>query len=255
MPHESARPWLGLINLKLFIVISITTYCVLSFSVLMNPEFNHFGSSIYDYYYLRILDGRLDLPARILRFEGHYLADGTAYTYHGVAPLLSRFLLGWFWPFSKIAMGPFSIFLWAIASTILLHYTIHRLIKKFQPDEVYDTKWQCIIAIMVWFASPGLFYVANSFFYHETSVIAYFSSIAFIYAFSRYHFFGGSFAWSLIVMSASAALSLHARPNVAVGLYCAVLLFITWELYINRFRGWRVVVCNHIRQSHHSLTR
>jgi len=67
-----------------------------------------FGYEFYDQVWLALLDGRLDLPARVLRLEGHYTPDGTAYFYHGLAPLVTRALLDPFLQIGQVSLSPFS---------------------------------------------------------------------------------------------------------------------------------------------------
>ena len=77
--------------------LGVFIYGLLAFGIWPHHDFPLFGANIYDRYYLAMLEGRFDLPATVLRYEGHYAPDGTGYLYHGVAPLLTRFALpGWF---------------------------------------------------------------------------------------------------------------------------------------------------------------
>ena len=88
-------------------------------SVALEP--GAFGADIYDQMWLALRAGELDLPARVLRMEGHYAPDGTAYSYHGVAPLLTRALLDPFVQMGTLSLAPLSIWIWAVLGTACTH--------------------------------------------------------------------------------------------------------------------------------------
>ena len=71
----------------------------------VRKPFSFHDFEIYDLYCFAMLDERINLPSRTIRFEGWYTADGAGYSYHGIAPLLPRVVFGWAWP---------SIWFWAV---------------------------------------------------------------------------------------------------------------------------------------------
>lgn len=205
--------------------LSMLVYALLSFGFLLSHEYGLYGIDIYDQYYLALLQGRLDMKAITLGYEGHYLKDGTGFLYHGVAPLITRFLFGWAVDFKTTSLAPFSIWLWACIGSAFYHLTFHQVISKFWPQYSSERIWPIILGLMVWFTTPGILIAINGAFYHEVIAIAYAATAIFIYLFSRVYFFDAPLKKVIVPMALMAALAVHARPNLAVGLYmCVVLL-------------------------------
>ncbi len=200
-------------------------YAVLAMVVAPLAAREPFGVDIYDYYYLAILDGRLDVPARILRYEGHYAPDGTGYLYHGLAPLLTRFLAGWALPLPQISMAYLSIWIWTVAGTACYHAALIRLAGDAWPDRGrWRTAWAAALAAGVWFASPGLLLAAAPSLYHEASAVAYAMAGAFVLTWVVGAPRGRAWGWTLAGLALCAGIALHARPNVAVGLYLGAVI-------------------------------
>lgn len=176
-----------------------------------------FGADIYDQYWLAILDGRLDLPARVVRVEGHYAPDGTAYVYHGVAPLLTRALLDPFVTMGAVSLAPVSIWLWAVAGTACWQAAFHGALASAGADRALAVR----VGAALWLCGPGVLLVANHAFYHEPIAVAYALSGAFVLIWANAAQRGPMTAAALVVLAALAAASVHARPHVAVGLYLA----------------------------------
>lgn len=176
-----------------------------------------FGTDIYNRWYLAILDGHLDLPARVLRIEGHYLADGTGYPYHGAAPLLTRFLFGWLLPTDGNLIPRVSLFLWSVVGTAAFHWTAHDVARRALADKLSNLL-ALTIALAAWTASPGPLLVANISYYQEPIALAY-AMAGLAFALTNAFFTGRAGpAKALIGMALLIAIAAHARPNVAVGL-------------------------------------
>ena len=205
-------------------VLGILAYGLLTFGIWPRHDFPLFGTDIYDRYYLSLLDGRFDLPATVLRYEGHYAPDGTGYLYHGVAPLLTRFVFGWLVPLDRVSLAPFSVWFWACLGSLFYHKLFHDLTIRFRPQGAANRYWPLLLAALVWVATPGLLIAVNPALFHEPIAVGYAASAGLLYAFARWRFLGGSWVVAIIAMAAWAALSLHARPNLAIGLYAATML-------------------------------
>ncbi|MEM6740357.1 MAG: hypothetical protein AAF646_09580 [Pseudomonadota bacterium] len=189
-----------------------------------------FGADIYDQMWLAILDGRLDLPARVLRGEGHYAPDGTAYSYHGVAPLLTRALFDPFVTIGTTSLAPVSIWVWATLGTAFYHAALLRMSGHWDVPEPTST----ILGITLWLVGPGVILTSNHPFYHEPVALAYALTGAFVLISAHAASRGRMTALALIGLGALAAIALHARPNVAVGLYAGTVLAIAAALW----RAW-----------------
>lgn len=210
-------------------------YAVFAFQIMPGPEYPPYGADIYDHYYLAILEGRLDVKAIILEYEGHYLPDGTGFLYHGMAPLLTRFLFGWLIEPTGIFYASFSVFLWSIIGTMFYHLAFHQVAKTKIEGFSKSKAGSLILSLLVWFASPGILLSSNIAFYHEAISVAYAAAAVFVFVFIRYHYFNMPVARAIIIMALMAAVTVHARPNLAVGLYIGCCLLAAVGLY----RAWR----------------
>ena len=204
--------------------LGVFAYGLLAFGIWPGHEFPLFGTNIYDRYYLALLEGRFDLPATVLRYEGHYAPDGTGYLYHGVAPLLTRFAFAWLVPLDRVSLAPFSVWFWACLGSLFYHKLFHDLTIRYWPQAQENRLWSLLLAALVWFATPGLLIAVNPALFHEPIAVGYAASAGLLYAFARWRYLGGSWVFAVIAMATWAALSLHARPNLAIGLYVATLL-------------------------------
>ncbi len=216
-------------------------YALVAAGYLWSGYMPAFGQQVYDYYYLSLIDGRMDISPRIIRFEGHYTPDGLAVIYHGVAPLVTRALLAPFVDIRSLSLAPFSIWLWSVIGTGIYHalfarYLANQVIEK---NSVY-LQLQFLLAIGLWLGGPGLLLVANTAMYHEPISMTYALVAAFVWLILWQHrnMPGRDMRWRLVLLALLAGLVLHARPNVAVGLYLAVGLLSLYSLY----RNWRLAL-------------
>ena len=189
-----------------------------------------FGNDIYDQLWLSIKDGRLDLPARVLRLEGHYLPDGTGFIYQGSAPLMTRILLDPVMTIGVRSLAPFSIWMWATSGTALWHasllYTGTRSGGR--------TKLLVGLGVVLWLGGPGALLATNHAFFHEPISLAYAATGAFVLLCLHVMKANHISAFSLAALAILAALTVHARPNLAVGLYITTLIMIAQGLSCHR---------------------
>ncbi|QQA42039.1 hypothetical protein [Pelagovum pacificum] len=195
----------------------------------------NFGIHIYDQAWLALLDGHLDLPARVIRLEGHYTSDGTAQFYHGLAPLITRALFAPFVDLDTTSLAGPSIWLWASVGTALWHATFLKVAAWAWPQSGRGAPVLAgILAAAIWLCGPGLILVSNHSFYHEPIALAFAISAGVAFLWVRAALDGGSLTRALVWIALLAALSLHARPNVAIGLYLATSLAAGWSLLKER---------------------
>ena len=202
----------------------------------------HFGADLYDELWLAVVSSELDVSARILRFEGHYMPDGTAYLYHGPAPLLTRALLAPFIEIGSVPLAGVSIWLWTVVGTASWHATAlvaARAGLKVRGMETVPQApvWAALLAAAVWLTSPALLLVSNHSLYHEPIAVAYGLAGTFAFLWSRATLQGSSLRPWLPVLAVLAALALFARPHVAVGLYVATCLAVVWTVWRERARS------------------
>jgi hypothetical protein len=216
--------------------LGAAVYCALAFGM-SSVTGDRFGTLIYNYYFLALIEGRFDIPLRIITLEGHYDAAGRAFVYHGLAPLVTRAIA---WPFvdlTAVSLAPLTIFLAAAGGTAAYHLVFVQIIEKLAAhDPALQLSAGLLLGIMVWFASPGLLLVANDGLYGEPIAMAYFFVACFLALLAQAALFDKPLTSVLVPMAVFAGLSVYARPHLAVGLYAAVCLLgllVLWQ------KGWR----------------
>ena len=220
-------------------VAGAAIYAAVALSVFAGMKSPFVGMDLYDELWLAITAGRLDLPARVLTAEGHYRPDGTGYLYHGIAPLLSRLALSPFIDIGTVSLAPVSIWFWAVAGTLAWHGAFARVAAAnwTHGHATRDMVWSALLGALLWLGGPGLLLVSNFSLYHEPIAVA-FALVG-----------GTAFVWTgfaadrfptrraLVLLALFAAVSVHARPNVAIGLYAAALAAVALHLRAGRRRA------------------
>lgn len=207
------------------IAVGAALYLHLAFGAMRAGAAPLFGEFIYNYYFLSLLEGRFDVPVRVVTLEGHYAPSGRASVYHGLAPLLPRVLLHPFIDLRTVSPAPVLVWLAAAGGTAIYHLTFARIVERHAPTPLAARSLAVVVGLMVWFASPGILLTANPAFYHEPVNIAYLCTAAFVALGTRVVLFGARPAEVLVPLAAIAAVTVHARPHVALGLYAGVCLF------------------------------
>lgn len=209
-------------------VVGAGLYALLAFGILLPLEYPYFGAKIYDAYFYRLLEGRFDLPMRLLRNEGHYMSDGTGMLYHGFAPLLTRAVLHPFVTLGQFPTAAFSVWLWAVVGTGFYHLAVFQIMRKFAGPafKANGAMWAVLTGAAVWICSPGLPMSVNSVLYHEPISIAYAAMAIAVYLMVRCAFFDMAPGRALVPLAILAGVLLHSRPHLAVGLYAGVVVLI-----------------------------
>lgn len=206
---------------------------------------NYIGFRFYDYYFLSLLDGRLDMPPRILYFEGHYTPDGTAYPYHGIAPVITRVLASPFVDLSQTSISKISVLLWSLIGTSFWHLAFAQVATRglaATSRQMPERAIQVLLAVALWLGTPGIFMVVNPSMYHEPIAVTYAVVAIYVWIMVRIQFFGWNSGWALVWLALLAGISVHARPNVAVGLYTGVLIQSAVFLFRSRRQAIPAVV-------------
>ncbi|MGS4885951.1 hypothetical protein [Roseibium sp. MB-4] len=203
-------------------------YAVMASGFFLTGDSAPDNPNIYDEYYFALLDGHFDLPPRVVQFEGHYTADGTAYLYHGIAPLLTRYAFGWIWPFAVFPMTGFSIWLWAVIGTFTYQMAFFKIAEQHL-GRMGETGPMLarLLGFAVWFASPGMIVVANGTFYHEPISVGYAATGVFVLCCVLVIQRKLNLSKAVLILATCAAISLHARPNIAIGLYAGAMFAVT----------------------------
>ncbi|MEM9709535.1 MAG: hypothetical protein AAF871_12195 [Pseudomonadota bacterium] len=210
-------------------------------------NYPNFGQEIYDQYWLAIMDGRLDLPARVLRYEGHYTPEGVGFLYHGAAPLITRALAAPFIPIGSVNLAPYSIAFWAILGTAFYHLAFlaaaRGAMRRQTENGVAENWsmapfWAVVLGVTLWFGGVGVLLVANVSLYHEPIAVCFGLGAIFLWLWSRVLASGWPVAKILIGLAICAAIAVHARPHIAVALYLGTGLAILFALWQDRARAF-----------------
>lgn len=193
----------------------------------------HMGDYAYNYLFLSILDGRLDVPVRTIGHEGHYDAEGRAFMYHGIAPLVVRLIAYPFVDLKSTPLGAFTVGSMAVLGSATYNYIAIKLLESVSN---LSPNLRLILAIMlslsVWFVGGGFIVATNSSIYQEPISVGYAMMALFIAIIFRADLsLKGLRPGSLIVLSFIAGITLHARPHLAVGMYATLVLLILNYLF------------------------
>lgn len=222
-------------------------YALLAFRVIYPLDYPYFGVDLYNAYFYRLLEGRFDLPLRMLRFEGHYTSDGTGMLYHGMAPLLTRVVLHPFVALNEFPTAAFSVWLWSVVGTGIYHLTIVQVMRKYAGSIMIGSTgimWTVLVALAVWICAPGLLMSNNLVLYHEPLSIAYAAMAIAVFLMMRCALFGMSFRRAMIPAAILAGVLLHSRPHMAVGLYAGVVVLIALSLWRDHRRPIITALCS-----------
>ena len=218
--------------------VGAVVYLVVAFEMPSVVGADRFGTFIYNYYFLALLEGRFDVPLRIVTLEGHYDSTGRAFVYHGLAPLITRALA---WPFvdlTQVSLAPHTIALAAIGGTAVYHFVFLQIIEKFASgNNALQLSAGLLLGIMIWFASPGILLVANNSFFHEPIAMAYLFVACFLGLLAQVVLFEKPIGSVLLPLAVFAGLCVYARPHLAIGLYAATCLLALVLLWQKRLHG------------------
>ncbi len=217
MSNDPPLRWAGICA-----ALGVVIYALMAFGVFFPQPAAPFGTDIYDAYFYRLLEGRFDLPLRLLRLEGHYASDGTGILYHGIGPLLTRALLYPFVTLHEFPTAAFSVWMWSAIGTTIYHVLAYQVISKYAGP--ISVMWSVFIAVAVWIPAPGFLLTSTLVLYHEPLSVAYAGTAGVIYFFMRVALFDMPMRRALVPIAVLAALVLHTRPHVAVGIYAGAVM-------------------------------
>lgn len=210
----------------LFAALGAAVMAAFAFGLWSPPAHPYIGSRLYDFYAQALLQGRFDLPLRELRLEGHYTPGGTGYLYHGLGPLLIRLP---FLPFVELPtwwLSPLTIWFWAVAGNACWHRAFVQALGRAGTG--VPAAAHALLALAVWFGSPGMFLVANGSVFYEPVAMAYGLGGGFALLLAKAVFGALPIERAVLPLAVLAGLVVHARPHLAVGYYAGVCLLAAW---------------------------
>jgi hypothetical protein len=236
----------------LFIFFSI----FVTIGLATNGSFDLFSPSFlwkaYNYYFLGMLDGRLDVPVESIGREGGYF-NSKAYMYYGMLSILPRVFL---YPFVDLTQTPvsyFSIIFFTLIGQVTLQIS---LISAFYERSRADgslLKYGMLLGVscLLWFGSGSFMISQNATIYHEP----YAAALCLVNIYLALLLKDGFFierkqTVNLIPYALLAGLCIHARMPTALTLYLVTgILILVQAVRIRQSNGLKTNVLSIIAQS------
>lgn len=231
MPHKKSS-WLECMYHKPFNVLTFFVFPVFIYALTAtNFSFNFFEPYFlwkgYNYYFLALINGQLDVPAHAIGLEASYI-DDKVYMYYGALPLIARALLYPFVNLEQTSIAAFSVFIFAVIGKVYLQYQL--LLKYQQASQnatIYFSFGFLLLSAVIWFGSATFVIVQNATLYHEP----YAASLCLINLFfgllvKDNFLLDKAQRYNLLPYALLAALCIHARMPSALALYCVVFFLI-----------------------------
>lgn len=217
----------------LFIFFSI----FVTIGLATNGSYNLFSPSFlwkaYNYYFLGMLDGRLDIPVEAIGREGAYF-NGKAYIYYGALSILPRLFL---YPFVDLIHTPvsyFSIMFFTIIGHGVLQLSLISVFMKQKRTNHIAVHYLTLIGIscLLWFGSASFMISQNATIYHEPYAAALCLVNIYLALLLKDGFFlDAKTNYSLLPYAILAGLCIHARMPTALALYLVTGLLILIQTY------------------------
>ncbi|WP_189641573.1 hypothetical protein [Paramylibacter ulvae] len=234
---------------RVALIIGVTLgsvfYFYLAFMLENGTKYTQYGKLIYNYYFLSLLDGQLDIPAQIIGPEGHYDGIGRAFPYHGLAPIITRFVAYPFIDLTKISISTHTIYFFSVASAaIYTKFFLNGLNTNSSSDQRPNYFLVTMLYAGVWIASPTAMLVVNDSVYHEPIVMAYFFTGSFLLLVSTIDVNELPKMRLLLIIALCAGATVFARPHIAVGLYFGNVLLLGYLLLHHKSKVIIPVLCS-----------
>jgi len=231
------------INQRIFLFTCfISLFCgFLITHLATNGTFNLFQPSFlwkaYNYYFLSLIEGHLDVPAFAIGKEGNFV-NGKAYMYYGILPSLPRLLVYPFADLRQVPMGYFSILFFTILGNAVLQYSLiskHMSLKLVQNQAARQTPSLALlimVSAVIWIGSGSFIISQNASLYHEPYAASLCLVNLFLAILIKYDFFTGAYKKvNLLPFAIVAGLCVHARMPSALALYLVTGLIILVQTY------------------------
>lgn len=199
--------------------------------------FDFFGSETfglaYNAYAESIFSGTLAIDTLAIGGEGFYHND-KVYMYSGILPALYRGVLLPFLDLSNLYVSRIFVLFFAAGGALMVHLYVLRLYGQRLSGENRETDRLIMLTFLVnlWMCSAYFILAVNASVHHEPIVTGLFLSTLFVILVFDGIFIKKKFSGSLLMfLSLLAALCLHARVTMAVGLYASTVVLVMIRLW------------------------
>lgn len=225
------------LSIVIFFIFPIFLYAIFATNFTFDFFQPYFLWKGYNYYFLAVINGHLDVPAHAIGREASYIGD-KVYMYYGALPLMVRALLYPFMNLEQTSVSAFSVFIFSIIGQVSLQYALlmkfkARIIKnKLAETPTYLLIGFVVVSAVLWFGSATFVIVQNATLYHEP----YAASLCLINMFLALlikddFLLGDKPEISLTPYAVLAALCIHARMPTALALYSVMVFLLIVQTY------------------------
>lgn len=187
----------------------------------------------YNYYFLSIINGHLDIPVEAIGSEGGYF-NSKAYMYYGLLPTLVRAVLHPFVDLTQTPVSYFSVLLFTLLGHTALQISLVNfyLKKRNNINRSIATYSLFGISALLWFGSASFMISQNATIYHEPYAASLCLMNVFFALLIKDEFFLKNVTnISLLPYAIIAGLCIHARMPSALAMYLALGLIILIQSY------------------------
>jgi hypothetical protein len=221
--------------LAIFFLIFILSIIVVGMAT--NGTYDLFSPSFlwkaYNYYFLGILDGTLDVPVEAIGKEGAYY-NSKAYMYYGALSILPRLFL---YPFVDLTQTPasyFSIIFFTVLGHGALQISLISVVLKQKAAGNFAVNCLTLFTVscLLWFGSASFMISQNATIYHEPYSAALCLVNIYLALLIKDRFFLSAHSKpNLLPYAILAGLCIHARMPTAVALYLVTGLLVLLQAY------------------------
>lgn len=230
-----SAPLKGVSPLVVFLAFGILGITVYAF-VLTNGTWNFLGTEVYglafNSYATSIYSGSLTVSPESIGMEGFYV-DDKVYMYFGALPAVLRGPLIPFVDLESVFVSRIFILLFCGIGALLFQWWSVRIVAGQRPIRLasWDFLLLALISVNIWFATPQFFLGGSGTIYHEPIAVGLLLWTVFVLmVFNIVALNKKISSATLVGLALLAALCLHARATMAVGMYAATCLVVLWSL-------------------------
>lgn len=244
------------LNRRIIFFLFVLFSTLVTIGLATNGSFNLFSPSFlwkaYNYYFLGMLDGRLDVPVDAIGREGGYF-NSKAYMYYGMLSVIPRAFLYPFVDLTQTSVSYFSILFFTLVGHVSLQISlISTFFDRVSKDKSLFSYGLLVgISCLLWFGSASFMISQNATIYHEPYAAALCLVNIYLALLLKDGFFlDKSRRVSLIPYALLAGLCIHARMPTALTLYLVTgMLILIQTVRIRRSAGLTVNPFNVVIQS------
>jgi hypothetical protein len=201
----------------------------------------------YNYYFLGMIEGRLDVPVEAIGLEGGY-HDSKAYMYYGLLPTLVRSFLYPFIDLTQTPISSFSVLFFTLVGNAAVQASLISVFFKQKLVNQNTTGYLLLfgLSILFWFGSGSFMISQNATIYHEPYAASLCLVNIYLALLLKDSFFIQSeIRVNIVPYALLAGLCIHARMPTALALYLVTgIILLVQTLRIGKSSGISANIVN-----------